>query len=150
MRHRLLRNDDADSERLYRWHIEQRTGGREPRSWKRSTDDYVTACCVLIDSMRAGGFDKGHPIRLGNNGALMDGAHRAACAILFGVRALSETVDKPGMAAPWGQEWLVSHGAPQADIARILADWNLLHEQARPGADTAIAGSCARVHAGLR
>lgn len=114
----------ADAERLYRWHIEQRTGGVERGSWKTSVDDYLRAARELAASMQALGFDPATPIILGSNGRLMHGAHRLACSLALGLEAVPvhRRADRPGRAAPWGASWFRRHGMTESEIARLGAD----------------------------
>ena len=121
----LAEGGDPDSERVYRWHIEKRTGGREPRSWKRSVDDYVAALAVLLAGMRVDGFDANYPVVLGANGRLRDGAHRVACALFLGLPVLAVTDPRDG-SATWGLDWFRRHDMGPADLQRIEADWQWL------------------------
>lgn len=115
----LLNGDDPYSEVLYRWHIEKRTGGREPGSWKQSVDDYVTACGALLTSMAERGFDHRHPVMVGTNGRLRDGAHRIACASVLGLRIRVDSHRKPGTAPPWDEQRLKDDGINPDDLAWI-------------------------------
>jgi hypothetical protein len=115
---------DADAERVYRQHILGRTGGVERGSWKASVDDYVTAAIELAASMQAHGFDPYHPVVIGSNGRLMEGAHRLACSLALGLASVPvrRREDKPGRSAPWGADWFRRHGMVEADIRRIQSD----------------------------
>lgn len=127
LRH-LIEGGDPDSERVYRWHIEKRTGGVEPRSWKRSVDEYVTAALMLATGMRVDGFDPDYPLEYGANGRLRDGAHRLSCALLLGVPALVRRVDRDGTAT-WSEDWFRRNGIGPHDLARIKSDWRWLKDQ---------------------
>jgi hypothetical protein len=113
---------EPGAETLYRWHILQRTGGVERRSWKTSVDDYVTAARELASSMRARGFDPATPVILGSNGRLREGAHRLACGLALGLDVAVRIDGKPGRAAPWGAAWFRRHGLPENEIARLGAN----------------------------
>jgi len=121
----LQEGDDPDSERVYRWHIKERTRGREPRSWKRSVEDYVTSCKGLLESMLASGFSPDHPLEYGQNGRLRAGAHRLACSLLLGLDAYYVVVPLNGTAT-WGENWFVRHNIASADLQRIKLDWKHL------------------------
>lgn len=124
----LQTGDDPDAERLYRWHIAARSGGVERGSWKQSVDDYVTAARTLLSAMTLEGFDSRCPVRVGNNGRLMDGAHRTACALALGIGPIPQRqVDKPGRARSWGRDWFEAYGLPAADLVRLDRDWKDLH-----------------------
>jgi hypothetical protein len=123
---------DPDAEHVYRWHIAERTGGREPGSWKTSVDDYVTAARNLLDALQRHGFDADYPVRLGADGRLKDGAHRTACAHALGLRIAVRRSPAPSRAQPWGRDWFLRHGLSAADLVRIEQDWtDLQHDQAR-------------------
>jgi hypothetical protein len=126
----LIDGDDAGALAAYRTHIDGRTGGIEPGSWKQTVDDYATACRDLLRSMQANGFDAESPIVVGANGGLRNGAHRAACAVALGIPAAVRHSDKPSRARPWDADWLRSHGTASADISRAQLDTEeLRHEQ---------------------
>ena len=121
----LLNGGDEDSERVYRWHIQARTGGRELRSWKECLDDYVRACRELLPSMRQG-FDPAKPVVFGSNGILMDGAHRISCALLLGCRIEVMSSNQPSKARPWGRHEMIEQGIAASDLARIQSDFEKL------------------------
>jgi len=121
----LLKGNDPDSERIYRWHIEERTGGREPRGWKRTIDDYITLCQALLENMSKVGFNPAFPLEYGQNGRLRAGAHRLACSLLLGLDVYRVVVPING-AMTWGEDWFVRHGITSEDLERIKADWEWL------------------------
>lgn len=123
----LIDGGDPDSERVYRAHIMGRTGGVEPGGDKRSVDGYVDAARALLRSMKARGFDPVHPIPVGSNGRIRNGAHRIACALALGIDVAIERIDKPGTAAPWDEAWLRRGGLTADDIARAKDDLERLH-----------------------
>jgi hypothetical protein len=121
----------SDAERLYRWHIEKRTKGREKNpsvgTKKSNVDDYITHSIYLLRSMNAKGFDSDYPVPIGNNGIPLDGAHRIACALAMN-RPVA-IVDDDRKAKTWGFEWFVKNGARESDLDRITLTWNRLNEQ---------------------
>lgn len=121
----LKEGGNPDAERVYRWHIEKRTKGVEPGSWKRSVDDYVRACDDLYASIAGRGFDAAQPVPIGSNGRLRNGAHRIACCLLLGPRVAVHKVDKPG-ASLWGASWFARHGMPYAEIEGLIAECKTL------------------------
>lgn len=127
--HHLKNGGDPDSERVYRWHIHHRTGGREPRSskWKQSVDDYVYACKNLLESMQIAGFHKRWPLEYGRNGRLRDGAHRLACSLLLEETCFVQVINLDGNAI-WGKDWFVRHGISRGDLERIEADFECLRK----------------------
>lgn len=112
---------DPDAERVYRWHIDKRTRGVEPGSWKRCVDDYVSACGDLLASITARGFDLRQPVPVGSNGRIRNGAHRIACCLLLGERVAVRAVDRPGTGR-WGAEWFASRGMPSVEIEGLLKE----------------------------
>jgi len=122
----LLKGNDPDSERIYRWHIEKRTGGREPRSdWKHSIEDYITGSKALLENMLKVGFNPDFPLEYGQNGRLRSGAHRLACSLLLGLDVYYITVAADANAI-WGITWFVHRGIAFEDLQRIKADWERL------------------------
>jgi hypothetical protein len=119
----LISGRDPDAERLYRWHIKARTGGVEPGGAKQSVDEYVAACRALLASMRRDGFDARHPIRIGSNSALRNGAHRLACALTLGLNVHVRHEDRPGRARAWDAVELRQQGLSETDLAHVKADW---------------------------
>ena len=122
----ILTATDPDSERVYRWHIEARTGGREPGSWKVSIEDYVEVCHWLALRMPDDGFDVGQPIVIGLNGRLRDGAHRLACALACGVVPYWRRHEKPGIARHWDAMELIRCGIADDDMSRVKEDYKEL------------------------
>lgn len=118
---RLFR-DGEPALSLYRWHIEQRTGGREPGSWKRSTDDYVRAAADLLASMRGCGFDHAYPVKVNLGGDLTAGAHRVACALALGIEIAVLVKDKPSPGA-WGEAWFRDRGCPPETVRGLLDEF---------------------------
>ena len=120
-----MKGNDEDSERIYRWHIEQRTGGREARSWKRSIEDYITACKALLESMLEIGFNPDYPLVYRENGTLREGAHRLACSLLLNLDVYYIVMDVEGKTI-WGEKWFMRHGMSLEDLQRIKAIWEWL------------------------
>ena len=126
----LLEGSDPDSERIYRWHIEKRTGGREPRSaWKHSIEDYVTVCKTLLESMLKVGFNPDFPVEYGQNERLRSGAHRLACSLLLGLDVYYVNVPIT-VNMTWGEDWFVRHGIAAEDLRHIKATWKWLKQAA--------------------
>lgn len=123
----LRDRSDPDANRLYLQHITARTGGYEPDGTKPNLAHYVTAARKLHASMSEFGFDLDYPVRFGNNGRLMDGAHRIACALALRIRYVPiERSDKPGRARAWGADFLIAGGMDAADVERVEADYRAL------------------------
>lgn len=138
MRH-LLHGGDPDAERVYRWHIEKRSGARMAAGlatdkWKRSVDEYVDAAQALVFSMAMHGFDPArfvhsmHPaegIPIDPNRELLDGSHRVAAALALGIPEMQVKREPSYVWAPaWGYDWFVENGMNEADLARLRSDWD--------------------------
>ena len=130
VKHRMFRHlmtgGDPEAEALYRWHIEQRTGGREPGSQKHTVDDYVAGAGALLTSMRANGFLEACPVRVGSNGRMTAGAHRTACAVALRLRVWRLDLAQPGRAADWGSDWFLSRGMAADKVAALETEREML------------------------
>lgn len=132
-RHLLSGGNDPDSERVYRWHIEERSGGRmrvglSTDRWKRTLDDYVTAAQSLAESMSGNGFLPFYAVPIDPAGELLDGSHRVACALACEVPAIYVDPQPRSVWAPaWGVDWFKARGMPPADMARLMADWSTMN-----------------------
>jgi len=126
VKHRFFRHLMADgsagseAEALYRWHIEKRTGGREPRSHKTSIQHYVDGCRDLMRSIEFHGFLKPCNVKIGTNGRIVGtGAHRIAACLAFGVNIAIQRVNRPATAPLWGADWFRHHGADEKTIEQL-------------------------------
>lgn len=130
----LLHGGDEDAGRVYRWHIDERSGARmraglTTDKWKGSVDDYVKSAHWLASSMREDGFIPFHPIPIDANGELLDGSHRLACAIACELPAVYvERVAREVWAPPWGLAWFEDHGMRADDLARLKSDWEAVND----------------------
>ena len=126
--HHLHGGADPDAERVYRWHIEKRSGARidagvATDQWKRSLDDYVKSAKDLYGSMVRDGFVTDVPID--PNYELLDGSHRVACAVAIGFKEIPVSHEARYVwAPPWGTEWFLENEVSSMDIARIMLDWD--------------------------
>ena len=125
----LHQGGDPDSERLYRWHILTRTGGRERRSWKASLDDYVEASGALVANMGRSGFDINQPVTICRMGRLKDGAHRIAAALLFSAPIYWMQDNVIGRARAWDEIYLKQKGIDPCDLSRIVSDYARLENE---------------------
>lgn len=132
-RHLLSGGNDPDSERVYRWHIEERSGprmrlGLATDRWKRTLDHYVEAARELSASMYNNGFNPYYAVPVDENRELLDGSHRVACAIAAEIMAVPVAPSgRRVWAPPWNRAWFVDHNMPAADLARLDSDWNRLN-----------------------
>lgn len=136
MKHRLfahlLHGGDEDAVRVYRWHIEQRSGARMAAGiptdgWKRSLDDYVISAAHLLAVMKTQGFFPAGAIPVDPDGEILGGAHRLACALALEIPSVPVTLDQCRVWAPaWGEEWFREKEMGEADLARVRTDWECL------------------------
>lgn len=131
--HNLLHGGDPDAERVYRWHIEQRSGARMKANlttdqWKRTVDDYVSSANQLFDSMMSAGFQNFHAVPIDPDRELLDGSHRVACALALWLETIPvQVMDRRVWAPPWGYDWFVAKDMRKADLDRVMNDWEFLH-----------------------
>jgi hypothetical protein len=131
-RHLLGYTRDDRAEKVYRWHIRERSGARldlgiQTDKWKRDLDDYVLAASDLAASMKVFGFLPDGAIPVDADGELLGGAHRVACAIAVGMPHVTVTkIPRKVWAPPWHREWFVEHGMAQDDLRRLDDDWELM------------------------
>ena len=128
----LYGGDDPDSERVYRWHIEERSGprmraGLTTDQWKHSLDDHVNSAKELFGSMKMIGFSLEDAVPVDPRGELLDGSHRVACAVALNLKEIY-VLPKPNSvwAPPWDLEWFIAHGMKSRDIERLKVDWGLM------------------------
>jgi hypothetical protein len=130
----LCGGGDADSERVYRWHIEERSGARLRHGittdrWKRTLDDYVEAAKSLVSSMSGNGFLPYWAVPIDADGELLDGSHRVACALACELPAVYVDPQPRKVWAPaWGIDWFKACGMPKDDMDRMLAHWELMRQ----------------------
>jgi len=125
---------DEDAERVYRWHIGERSGhrmeaGLPTDKWKLTVDQYVTSAHELFESMSRSGFQTAGAVPVDPNGELLDGSHRLACALARGlpqipVMRLSRKVWAPA----WDLAWFAVHGMARPDLVRAMSDFDLMQE----------------------
>ena len=128
----LSRGGDDEAEKLYRWHIEQRSGARIDASiptdkWKLSLDDYVRSARNLYDSMSKNGFLASGAVPVDIDGELLDGSHRVACALALCLSKVSVMrLTRKAWAPSWDLTWFANHGMTRPDMLRLLADFDTM------------------------
>jgi len=131
MRH-LLHGGDPDAERVYRWHIEKRSGlrmalGLATDAWKTSVDDYMKAAAALFTDMRDFGFRQDCPVPVDPDGELLGGAHRVASALALGINAVPvQHATRKVWAPAWGRAWFEQNGMSENDLARVEHDFEAM------------------------
>ena len=132
----LRHGGDPDAERVYRWHIEERSGhrmraGLATDKWKRSVEHYLIAARSLINAMAHEGFRCEFAVPVDPDGEFLDGSHRIACALALGLREIAvEHRPNRVWADAWDEAWFKNHGCPAEDLDRIRRDWQSLHGEA--------------------
>jgi hypothetical protein len=116
----LLRGNDPDAERLYRWHIWCRDGGYEHDGTSRAEFEAVRNSRLLLHSMRARGYDADEPVRVGVNDRLLDGGHRVACALALRLPEIWQVKDPREARRTWGIDWFAAHGLDDGEQADLL------------------------------
>jgi hypothetical protein len=122
----------ATAERLYRWHIEARSGerlgaGLPTDKWKTGIDDYVREAVRIHTSMAENGFDQRFPVPVDPNGELLDGSHRVACALALGITRITVLIASHyAWALPWDWPWFLQHMDDGDDLAGIRADFEVM------------------------
>jgi len=130
----LLGGRDRDSEHLYRWHIEKRSGARmrvglTTDKWKTCADDYVSSARALFETMRDDGFiaSATFAVPIDPNGELLDGSHRVACALAIRQDYIPVRREQRHVWAPaWDYEWFVAAGMGHDDLERLCRDFKEL------------------------
>lgn len=128
----LLGGDDPDAERVYRWHIEKRSGARmraglPTDQWKTTLNHYVWFAKALFERMRDDGFHPNGAVPIDPLGELLDGSHRVACALALGIADIPVKLEHRHAWAPaWGYDWFVANGMGHDDLERLCRDWKEL------------------------
>ena len=128
----LLGGTDPEAERVYRWHIYVRSGermalGMVTDGWKLETGHWIEAALVLSRSMESNGFLPQHAIPIDEDGELLNGSHRLACAIAYNLpQVYTWQVEKKVWAPPWDYKWFADNKCPPEDLKRIMSDWENL------------------------
>jgi hypothetical protein len=129
----MLHGHDLDAERVYRWHIQQRSGARfsmglATDEWKHCLDDYVNSAQQTFASMLSSGFMKFFAVPIDPDQELLDGSHRVACALALEIETIPVVVStKRVWAPPWGKDWFIAKQMPKLDLERTLQDWEFLN-----------------------
>lgn len=124
----LLTGGDADSERVYKWHLQARKAANAKvnlgMDGKANTDQYVEDSRNLLVSMAINGFNPEYPIPIDPDGELLGGAHRLACALALGIDAVPvERREQKVWAPAWDMNHFYHNDASAEDMQRIATDW---------------------------
>ena len=98
--------------------------GMTTDGWKENVEHWILGAKELCDSMYKNGFLPQHAIPIDEDGELLNGAHRVACAIAYSLPAIyTWQVDKKAWAPAWDYKWFKDNGCPSKDLKRIDSDW---------------------------
>lgn len=120
--------DVQDATRVYLWHLSERRkrtydgnkGGPYDPQWQTR---FLSEAFDLHYDMLVNGFDARYPVPLDEDGELMGGAHRVACALAVGCEVVVQTFQTKAWAPPWDRSWFVEHDMNEADMKRLDEDW---------------------------
>ena len=125
-------NDEFVCE-LYKKHILKRTKGREPRDRfnkavrKVTIDDYIESAIELYRNMSQNGFDEKYPIPYTDEGMLLNGAHRIACAAVLNIDIITNVVpQKDHTRKAWDLKWFQKNDFSDEQIQYILNLYNTI------------------------
>ena len=87
--------------------------------------DHKDEYCYLIESMKKNGFNYNYPIMITENGLIIDGAHRMACALYFDNPSISIITDQEGIIPnEYTKNWFIrnnlSECIPYAENQKLL------------------------------
>ena len=107
------------SKGMYQWHINKRTGGKEPKSQKITLADYIDACYALLRSMDSNGYNEFYPIKIDSNYNLHGGAHRLSCAVLLHLPICAEVKVTTKTPRLWDKQWFIDKGLDNISLVKI-------------------------------
>ncbi len=120
-------SERTEWEPFYRKHIFDRIAGVEFP--KRSVEDFVSNCEVLLQSLRSKGFDPAQPISVFPDKSILNGAHRIACALATGNDVIVSPLER-GISRTWDFRWFLERDYPQDVLAELLYHYSLLTRRA--------------------
>ena len=83
----------------------------------------------LIKSFQEQGYDKKSEILLDKNLKLLDGSHRIACALYFGIDKLACKVYEEAIEVSYGMEWFIKNGFTLEEIDSIKSKYEELMDK---------------------
>ena len=126
--------DEADAERVYRWHIKKRRASgfidaeKQEYGVDQTLDRYVADARRLLMSMTIFGFDPQFAIPVDPSGEILGGAHRLAAALALGLNEVPvRCMDQAAWSPDWGCQWFVDQGMGEDDLQRLERNWRVIH-----------------------
>ena len=83
----------------------------------------------ISDSIKRDGFLSRYPISISQEGHLLDGSHRLACAIYHGIEEIPVDIQSTKRSVDYGLKWFEDKGFNQAIIDEMQNMKNVLFEQ---------------------
>jgi hypothetical protein len=81
---------------LYKAHITTFNNCWEYPGTKSCIDDFYNSFNKLIENMKNNGFNKEYPITIGNNGVIINGAHRLMICFYYNINPIFENINENG------------------------------------------------------
>jgi hypothetical protein len=72
------------------------------------------------------GFDYNWAIPVDENGDILGGAHRTACALALGITVRCERMAERAWAPAWDAAWFRQHGMPDDYVEGLIKDYEAL------------------------
>ena len=95
----------------------------------RGTGHFSRDIKSISDSIKHDGFLSRYPISISQEGYLIDGAHRLACALYHGVEEIPVDIQPTNRSVDYGLQWFVDKGFNQAIIDEMESIKNMLFEK---------------------
>ena len=76
--------------------------------------------------MSSDGFDSAYPVPVDDNGDILGGAHRVACALALGEDVWATQSECLAWAPAWDAAWFRQHGMPEDAVEGLIADYEAL------------------------
>jgi hypothetical protein len=95
----------------------------------RGKGQYLRDTKGISDSIRNDGFLSRYPISISQDGYLLDGSHRLACALYHGVEEVPVDIQPTKRSVDYGLQWFVDEDFNQVLINEMESIKNLLFER---------------------
>jgi hypothetical protein len=117
----------ASAEHDYVRHVWERSRhrwvqGLSTDGFKFGPFDYIGAALALLESMQRLGFDPDHAIPVDDNGDILNGAHRIACALALGKNVIIGRSGKNAWAPPWDGKWFLDSDFTREYVTGLRTD----------------------------
>lgn len=112
-----------------------RTGGEDLKPYylrmqnERVGRETYQSLCELVTSIQNRGFLSRYPIPITEEGLILDGAHRLACALFFDVNEVPVTLEPTRNKIYYGRRWFAEHGFDDEMLGRLDGTKDSLFEK---------------------